>query len=146
MLADMEAEHERIDPALAAVREAFAAMSEHPCTDHRNALEIRLSAAQRGPAGAPGPRGAEALPMLQRTLSEEENRSFEKAVGKRYPLQDDPVPAPVGDGGASRPRPGTGCSRPPRPATACSCGCSAGATSAASAAPSATSDAGHVPT
>ena len=51
--------------------------------------------------------------MLQRTLSEEENADFEKAVDKRYPLQDGPVPAPVGDGRGARRGPRHGCSRPP---------------------------------
>lgn len=87
LLADMEAEHEGIDPALAAVREAFTAMSEHPCTDHRNALEIRLGAAHEGLLEHLAHEERQALPMLQRTLTVEENASFEKAVGKYYPLK-----------------------------------------------------------
>ena len=46
LLADMAAEHARIDPALRACRDAFAAMREHPCEDHRTALETQLAAAQ----------------------------------------------------------------------------------------------------
>ena len=87
VLADMEAEHERIDPALASCREAFAAMSAHPCADHRNALEVRLIAAHEGLLEHLAHEEALALPMLQRTLSEEENREFEKAVEKAYPLK-----------------------------------------------------------
>lgn len=86
VLAVMEAEHERIDPALTAVREAFAAMSSHPCTDHRNALEIRLNAANEALLEHLAHEEGQALPMLQRTLTVEENASFEKAVGKAYPL------------------------------------------------------------
>ena len=56
LLADMAAEHGRIDPALKACHEAFAAMREHPCEDRREALETRLSEARRPPR-APGPRG-----------------------------------------------------------------------------------------
>jgi iron-sulfur cluster repair protein YtfE (RIC family) len=86
-LADMEAEHERLDAALAAGREAFTAMSDHPCPDHRNALEIRLSAAHEALLEHLAHEEAQALPMLQRSLSEKENQDFEKAVGKRYPLR-----------------------------------------------------------
>lgn len=86
-LSDMEAEHERLDSALAAGREAFAAMAEHPCVDHRNALEIRLSAAAEALLEHLAHEETYALPMLQRTLSEKENRDFEKAVDKRYPLK-----------------------------------------------------------
>ena len=44
MLHAMEAEHERIDPALASCRDGFAAMVEHPCDDHRNALDVHVTA------------------------------------------------------------------------------------------------------
>ena len=40
MLEDMEAEHAVIDPALTACTDGFAAMREHPCADHRNALDV----------------------------------------------------------------------------------------------------------
>ena len=42
----MEAEHDAIDPALDAVRAAFAKLLEHPCDDHRNALDVRTTAAR----------------------------------------------------------------------------------------------------
>lgn len=87
LLADMEDEHADIDPALAQVRDAFAAMSRHPCTDHRNALEIRLGAAHELLLAHLAHEEKHALPMLQRTLSQEENAAFEKAVEKRYPLR-----------------------------------------------------------
>jgi hemerythrin-like domain-containing protein len=87
LLVDMEAEHERIDPALASCRAAFVAMAEHPCTDHRNALEVRLTAAHAGLLEHLAHEEGQALPMLQRTLTEEENRAFEKAIERRYPLR-----------------------------------------------------------
>lgn len=87
LLADMEAEHERIDPALSACRAAFAAMVEHPCADHRNALQVRLGAAHQGLLEHLAHEEGHALPMLQRSLTEEENRRFEKAVERRYPLR-----------------------------------------------------------
>ncbi|NPC41043.1 hemerythrin domain-containing protein [Nocardioides sp. zg-1230] len=87
VLADMEDEHADIDPALAHVRDAFAAMSRHPCIDHRNALEIRLGAAHELLLAHLAHEEKHALPMLQRTLSQEENAAFEKAVEKHYPLR-----------------------------------------------------------
>lgn len=86
LLADMEAEHADVDPALDNVHAAFTAMSEHPCTDHRNALEIRLGAAHELLLVHLAHEEKHALPMLQRTLSVEENTAFEKAVEKAYPL------------------------------------------------------------
>ena len=83
----MEAEHGRIDPALRACRDAFAAMHEHPCEDHRNALENQLTATSEGLLEHLAHEERQALPMLQRTLSEEENREFEKAVERAYPLK-----------------------------------------------------------
>ncbi len=94
LLADMEAEHACLDPALEKVREAFAAMARHPCTDHRNALEIRLGAAPEGLLTHLAHEEKHALPMLQRTLSEEENAAFENEVGKRYPLRSVPFILP----------------------------------------------------
>ena len=87
LLADMEDEHADIDPALAHVRDAFASMGQHPCTDHRNALEIRLGAAHELLLAHLAHEEKHALPMLQRTLSEEENKAFEKAIEKRYPMR-----------------------------------------------------------
>lgn len=87
LLQDMEAEHERIDPALVACRDAFAAMSEHPCLDHRNALELRVAALRDGLLEHLAHGEGQALPMLQRTLSIEENEQFERAAQKGYPLR-----------------------------------------------------------
>ena len=94
VLADMEDEHSYLDPALENVRDAFAAMSTHPCTDHRNALEIRLGAAHELLLSHLAHEEKHALPMLQRTLTEEENAAFEKAVEKRYPLRSVPFILP----------------------------------------------------
>jgi iron-sulfur cluster repair protein YtfE (RIC family) len=87
MLEDMEAEHGVVDPALAAVDTAFAEMSAHPCVDHRNALDIRLAAARECLHEHLAHEEGQALPMLQRTLSVEENETFEAAADKAYPLR-----------------------------------------------------------
>lgn len=94
VLADMEDEHAYIDPALANVRDAFASMSRHPCTDHRNALEIRLAAAHELLLTHLAHEEKHALPMLQRTLTVEENAAFEKAVEQSYPLRSVPFALP----------------------------------------------------
>jgi iron-sulfur cluster repair protein YtfE (RIC family) len=94
MLDDMEAEHERIDPALTACAEAFAAMAEHPCEDHRHALEIRLAAVREGLLEHLAHEEGQALPLLQRTLSEEENARFERAAERAYPLRTVPFLLP----------------------------------------------------
>jgi hemerythrin-like domain-containing protein len=87
LLADMAAEHARIDPALKACHEAFAEMRAHPCEDHRTALETRLAEAQEGLVEHLAHEEGKALPMLQRTLSEEENKAFERAADSAYPLK-----------------------------------------------------------
>ncbi len=87
MLDDMEAEHGVIDPALAAVRTAFEEMCVHPCTDHRNALEIRIAAARESLLEHLAHEEGQALPLLQRTLSVQENDAFEAAAARGYPLR-----------------------------------------------------------
>ena len=87
MLEDMEAEHAVIDPALTAVRVAFEEMRDHPCADHRNALDIRVTAARESLHEHLAHEEGQALPMLQRTLTVEENAEFEKAAGNGYPMR-----------------------------------------------------------
>jgi iron-sulfur cluster repair protein YtfE (RIC family) len=83
----MEAEHDTIDPALEACREAFAAVVDHPCADHRNALDVRLTALRAGLADHLRHEESEALPLVQRTMTAAEWESSEKAAGKGYPLR-----------------------------------------------------------
>lgn len=87
LLDDMEAEHEVVDPALRHAGEAFEQMREHPCADHRNALEIRVAAVRSVLDTHLAHEEGQALPMLQRTLSEADNAGFEKAVAAAYPLR-----------------------------------------------------------
>jgi iron-sulfur cluster repair protein YtfE (RIC family) len=94
VLDDMEAEHELIDPALAACLTAFAAMVQHPCADHRNALQIRVAALHEALLEHLAHEEGQALPMLQRTLSVEENEAFERAVERAYPLRVVPFALP----------------------------------------------------
>ncbi len=65
------------------MRQAFAEMGEHPCTDHRNALEIRVAAARESLHEHLAHEEGQALPMLQRTLSVEENDDVREGGGRR---------------------------------------------------------------
>ena len=95
----MEAEHGQIDPALDATRTAFAAMQEHPCTDHRNALDVRLTSLREGLLEHLRHEETDALPLLQRTMTAEEWDAAEKAAAKGYPTRLVPFLVPwVADG------------------------------------------------
>ncbi|GAB2773550.1 hypothetical protein GCM10027039_38600 [Terrabacter koreensis] len=84
MLDDMEAEHGVIDPTLAAVSAGFAAMREHPCVDHRNALDVHVTAARAALLDHLAHEETEALPFLQRVVTPEENARFDAAAQKAY--------------------------------------------------------------
>ena len=86
LLQAMEAEHDGIDPALTAVAEGFRAMVEHPCDDHRNALDVHVTATRSALLEHLAHEETEALPLLQRTLSVEENSAFEAAAQRAYPI------------------------------------------------------------
>src|SRR5262245_38812825 len=47
LLHAMEAEHELIDPSLEGCAEGFTAMVDHPCGDHRNALDVHVTSARQ---------------------------------------------------------------------------------------------------
>lgn len=85
-LLDMEAEHDGIDPTLTGCGEGFAAMVTHPCDDHRNALDVRVTAARELLARHLEHEETEALPYLQRAMTTEEFAASEKAAGQGYPL------------------------------------------------------------
>lgn len=90
----MEAEHEQIDPALAAVRAGLDAMADHPCEDHQHALVIRLTALRQALHEHLRHEETEALPLLQRTMTPEEWEASETAAQKGYPLRDVPFLVP----------------------------------------------------
>jgi hemerythrin-like domain-containing protein len=94
VLAAMEVEHEQIDPTLAAVAAGFGAMVEHPCADHRNALDVHVTSARAALHAHMNHEETEALPLLQRTLTEEQNARFEKAAQGAYPLSTVPFLLP----------------------------------------------------
>jgi iron-sulfur cluster repair protein YtfE (RIC family) len=94
VLEAMEAEHDQIDPALASVAAGFASMVEHPCADHRNALDVYVTSAHAALHAHMTHEETEALPLLQRSLTEEENAEFEKAAQQAYPLRTVPFLLP----------------------------------------------------
>jgi iron-sulfur cluster repair protein YtfE (RIC family) len=83
----MEAEHSLIDPALSKTRAAFDAMRAHPCSDHRNALDVRLTALRQSLADHLCHEETGALPIVQRTMSVDEWAAAERAAGKGYPAR-----------------------------------------------------------
>ena len=86
-LEDMEAEHDQVDPALAAAAASFATMAAHPCDDHRNALDVHVTAVRGLLHEHLAHEEREALPLLQRTLSAEQFAQTEAAAGKAYPAR-----------------------------------------------------------
>jgi hypothetical protein len=86
-LTAMEAEHGQIDPALAACTAAFAAMAAHPCDDHRNALDVHVTTTRAALLDHLRHEETEALPLLQRVMTEEQFAASEAAAEKGYPAR-----------------------------------------------------------
>ena len=85
MLQAMEDEHEQIDPGLTAVTAGFAAMVEHPCADHRNALDVHVTGLRVALLEHLVHEETEALPFLQRVMTTDEYAACEAAAAKGYP-------------------------------------------------------------
>jgi len=83
----MEAEHATIDPALEACRTGFAEMLQHPCPDHRNALDVRVTAFREALLAHLRHEECDALPLLQRVMTAEQFDAAEKHARKGYPLR-----------------------------------------------------------
>lgn len=94
MLHAMEAEHGQIDPALAAVEEAFRTMAAHPCVDHRNALDVRVTAVRAALLEHLRHEETDALPYLQRVTTPEEEKAMSKGAEQGYPLRITPFVVP----------------------------------------------------
>ena len=99
VLEAMEDEHEQLDPALDRCRQAFTAMAGHPCDDHRNALEVRLTAVREVLSHHMTHEETEALPLVQRRLTAAQWAACEKAAARGYPTRLVPFLVPwVADG------------------------------------------------
>jgi len=84
-LIDMESEHGEIDPALASCAQGFADMDEHPCDDHRNALDVHVTATRVALLDHLRHEETEALPLLQRVMTADDYAACEAAAAKGYP-------------------------------------------------------------
>lgn len=89
-VAAMADEHAGIDPGLEACRNGFAAVVEHPCDAHRNALDIHLTGLHELLVEHLQHEESVVLPMLQRVWNDEEFAAAEKAVQAHYPLREAP--------------------------------------------------------
>ncbi len=87
MLLDMESEHAQIDPALAACESAFTEMAEHPCEDHRTALDACITTVRASLLAHLRHEETDALVMVQATMTPEEFAATEKAAQRGYPLR-----------------------------------------------------------
>jgi len=83
-------EHADIDPLVGACAHGFAAVAEHPCEEHRNALDIRLTGLREVLDEHLRHEETVVLPLVQRVMTAEEYQAVEKAIGKSYPVRDVP--------------------------------------------------------
>ncbi|MBM6400600.1 hemerythrin domain-containing protein [Phycicoccus sonneratiae] len=89
-VAAMADEHAGIDPELEACGAAFAALRDHPCDAHRNALDVRVAGLQELLLEHLAHEEGVVLPMLQRVWTVEEFAAAEKGVQEYYPLKEAP--------------------------------------------------------
>ncbi|MGG5258382.1 hemerythrin domain-containing protein [Phycicoccus avicenniae] len=89
-VAAMADEHAGIDPELEACAAAFAAVLDHPCDAHRNALDLRVAGLQELLLEHLEHEEGVVLPMLQRIWTDEEFAAAEKGVQEYYPVKDAP--------------------------------------------------------
>lgn len=82
----MEAEHDLIDPALAACADGFATMVTHPCDDHRNALDVHVTTARELLADHLRHEETEAIGLIQRLMTVQEWADAEAYAGKGVSL------------------------------------------------------------
>ena len=86
----MGEEHAEIDPLVGACADGFAAVGEHPCEEHRNALDIRLAGLREVLDEHLRHEETVVLPLVQRVMTAREYAAVEKALGKSYPVRDVP--------------------------------------------------------
>jgi hypothetical protein len=94
VLDSMDADHEQIDPALACASGAFAAMAEHPCSDHRNALDVVVTEVRELLVTHLAREEREAIPLIQELMTPAEWDASEKAIAQEYGLRVVPFVVP----------------------------------------------------
>lgn len=83
----MEAEHEVIDPSLAACGAGFHAMAQEPSADRRNALDVHVTALHEALTLHLAHEERGALPLVQRTMTAAEWATSEAAARRAYGLR-----------------------------------------------------------
>jgi iron-sulfur cluster repair protein YtfE (RIC family) len=86
----MSDEHADIDPLVTAIGEGFAALVEHPCDEHRNALDIRLAGLREVLDDHLRHEETVVLPLVQRVMTTQQYEDVEKAIGASYPSREVP--------------------------------------------------------
>ncbi len=86
----MSEEHEGIDPLVRACAEGFGAVVDHPCAEHRNALDIRLAGLREVLDAHLRHEETVVLPLVQRVMTHDEFQSVDAAIARSYPLRELP--------------------------------------------------------
>ena len=94
VLEAMEAEHELIDPLLAECEQGLAAMTTHPCDDHRNALDVHVTSARQLLVDHLRHEETKAIPLIQALMTEEEFAAMEAFADQGIPLRQVPQLVP----------------------------------------------------
>lgn len=86
----MSEEHAGIDPLVHTCAEGFAAVVEHPCEEHRNALDIRIAGLREVLGEHLRHEEGVVLPLVQRVMTVEEFEAVDKAIARHYPMREVP--------------------------------------------------------
>lgn len=86
----MSEEHADIDPLVTAVGDGLGSVVEHPCAEHRNALDIRLAGLREVLGEHLRHEETVVLPLVQRVMTHEEFQAVERAIGRSYPVREVP--------------------------------------------------------
>ena len=86
----MSDEHADIDPLVMANAQGFVDVVEHPCEEHRNALDIRITGLREVLDEHLRHEESVVLPLVQRVMTTQEYLGVEKEIGKSYPVRDIP--------------------------------------------------------
>jgi hemerythrin-like domain-containing protein len=84
-LTSMEAEHDEIDPALAACEAGLGAMAAHPCPAHRDRLDADLTRTRAALLDHLRHEETEAIPLMQQILPADDWDRSEKAALSTFP-------------------------------------------------------------
>ena len=101
----MSEEHADIDPLVTAIGDGLAAVVEHPCEEHRNALDIRLAGLREVLDAHLRHEETVVLPLVQRVMTHEEFQARRGGHREVLPGARGAVHRRLGAGRAARPTP-----------------------------------------